>query len=149
MYDRILVPTDGSEGTEKTLDHAVEMATRYDADIHALAVIDERQFEQLEGDQKFETETTLEDHCERAVARVAERAGSEGIAVTTAIRSGVPSQRIIEYAAENGIDVVIMGTHGRSDHERIATVGSVTQRVVENAEVPVFVVHIGRGSGWR
>jgi nucleotide-binding universal stress UspA family protein len=148
MYDRILVPTDGSEGTGKTLDHAVEMAQRYDAAIHALAVVYERQFEQLDGERKFETETTLEEHCERAVARVAERAGDADVSVTTAIRSGVPSQRIIEYAAENRIDVVAMGTHGRSDHERIATVGSVTQRVVENAEVPVFVVHIGRDTGW-
>lgn len=148
MYTRILVPTDGSDGTGKTLDHAVEMAQRYDAAIHALAVIDERQFEQLEGESRFETETTLEEHCERAVARVADRANAADVPVTTALRSGVPSQRIIEYAAENGIDVIAMGTHGRSDHERIATVGSVTQRVVENAEVPVFVVHIGRDTGW-
>ena len=148
MYAKILVPTDGSDGTEKTLDHAIEMAQRYDAAVHALAVIDERQFEQLDGESKFETETTLEAHCERAVARVAERAQNADVPVTTALRSGVPSQRIIKYATENGIDVITMGTHGRSDHERIATVGSVTQRVVENAEVPVFVVHIGRDTGW-
>lgn len=148
MYDRILVPTDGSDGTSKTLDHAVEMANRYGAYIHTMAVVDERQFEQLEGESKFETELTLEENCERAVGRVAERAESEGIGVTTALRRGVPSQRIVEYAAENAIDVVVMGTHGRSDHERIATVGSVTQRVVENADVPVFVVHIGRDTGW-
>ncbi|WP_302080256.1 universal stress protein [Salinibaculum rarum] len=148
MYDTILVPTDGSEGTRKTLGHAVEMATRYDASIHALAVVDERQFTQLEGEHRFETETTLEEHCERAVASVAERASTSNIDVTTAIRSGVPSQRIVEYAAETDIDVITMGTHGRSDHERIATVGSVTQRVVENAETPVFVVHIGRNTGW-
>lgn len=148
MYDRILVPTDGSEGTSETLDHAVEMATRYDAAIHTLAVVDERQVEQLQGESKYETETTLEENCERAVSRVADRSEGEGIPVTTAIRHGVPSQRIVEYAVENSIDVVAMGTHGRSDHERIATVGSVTQRVVENIDVPVFVVHIGRDTGW-
>ncbi|MFC7135129.1 MULTISPECIES: universal stress protein [Salinibaculum] len=148
MYDTILVPTDGSDGTAKTLDHAVEMASRYGADIHALAVVDERQFESLKGDSKYETQMTLEETCERAVARVAERAEEAGIAVERAVRQGVPSQRIVEYAAENAIDVIVMGTHGRSDHERIATVGSVTQRVVENADVPVFVVHIGRDTGW-
>ena len=77
-----------------------------------------------------------------------QRADAEGVPVEKAIRQGVPSQRIVEYAAENGVDVIVMGTHGRSDHERIATVGSVTQRVVENASVPVFVVHIGRDTGW-
>jgi len=148
MYDAILVPTDGSEGTAKTLDHAVEMARRYDAAIHALAVVDERQFEQLDGDSKYETQVTLEENCERAVDSVRQRADAEGVPVEKAVRQGVPSQRIVEYAAENGIDVIVMGTHGRSDHERIATVGSVTQRVVENASVPVFVVHIGRDTGW-
>ena len=144
MYDTILVPTDGSDGTAKTLDHAVEMASRYGADIHALAVVDERQFESLRGDSKYETQMTLEENCERAVARVAERAEEADIPVERAVRQGIPTQRIVEYA----IDVIVMGTHGRSDHERIATVGSVTQRVVENADVPVFVVHIGRSTGW-
>jgi nucleotide-binding universal stress UspA family protein len=148
MYDAILVPTDGSEGTSKTLDHALPMAERTGATVHALAVVDERQFEGLSGEERFETETTLGDNAERAVAAVADRARAAGLAVETAIRQGVPSQRIIEYAAEHGIDVVAMGTHGRSAHERIATLGSVTQRVVENADVPVFVVHIGRDTGW-
>jgi len=148
MYDTILVPTDGSDGTSKTLDHALSLATTYGAAVHGLAVVDERKLEGLEGDRRFETERTLEDSCERAVAAVADRGREAGVPVETAIRSGVPSQRIVEYAAEEGVDVVAIGTHGRSAHERIATVGSVTQRVVENADVPVFVVHIGRNTGW-
>ena len=148
MYDTILVPTDGSDGTSKTLDHAIEMATRYDADIHALAVVDERRLDQLSGDPRTETAATLQENCQRAVDEVVERARKEDVSVETAIRDGVPSQRIVEYAGATGVDVIAMGTHGRSDHERIATVGSVTQRVVENATVPVFVVHIGSDTGW-
>ena len=148
MYETILVPTDGSDGTSKTLDHALEMADRYDAGIHALSVVDERQVGQLRGESRYETERTLEENCERAVDRVAERARNSDIPVEVALRRGVPSQRIVQYAAEKDVDVIAMGTHGRSDHERIATVGSVTQRVVENADVPVFVVHIGRDTGW-
>jgi nucleotide-binding universal stress UspA family protein len=148
MYDAILLPTDGSDGTSKTIDHALEMARRYEASIHALSVVDERQVGQLEGENRYETERSLEETCERAVDRVARRAGEAGIPVETAIRRGIPTQQIVQYAAETGVDVIAMGTHGRSDHERIATVGSVTQRVVENASVPVFVVHIGRDTGW-
>lgn len=148
MYDRILVPTDGSDGTTETLEHALGMARRYDTDVHAIAVVDERQFQQLEGETLYETQTTLRENCERAVEEVASRVADEGIPVERVIREGVPSQRIIEYATECGADVIVMGTHGRSAHERIATVGSVTQRVVENASVPVFVVHIGRDTGW-
>lgn len=148
MYDRILVPTDGSDGTSKTLDHALELADRYDAAVHTIAVVDRRQLEQLQGDSRAETEDTLRENCQRAIETVAERARQADIAVETVIREGVPSQRIVEYADDSGTDVIAMGTHGRSDHERIATVGSVTQRVVENAEVPVFVVHIGGDTGW-
>jgi nucleotide-binding universal stress UspA family protein len=148
MFDTVLIPTDGSDSAQRAARLGVALAEAYGATVHALAVVDERQFAQLEGDSKFETERTLEENCERAVGAVVERARDEGIQAETAIQRGVPSQRIVEYAAENGIDVIAMGTHGRSDHERIATVGSVTQRVVENADVPVFVVHIGRSTGW-
>lgn len=148
MYDRILVPTDGSDGTAKTLEHALEMADRYDASLHALAVVDERQLEGLAGERLYETERTLEENAERAVDEVATRADDRSIPVEVTVNRGVPSHRIVEYAAETDVDVIAMGTHGRSQHERIATLGSVTQRVVENADVPVFVVHIGRTTGW-
>lgn len=148
MYDTILVPTDGSDGTSKTVDHALEMADRYEASMHVLAVVDERQSEQLRGESRYETERSMEKRCERAVERVAQRARDAEIPVETNVTRGVPSQQIVQYAGETGVDVIAMGTHGRSDHERIATVGSVTQRVVENASVPVFVVHIGRDTGW-
>lgn len=148
MYSRLLVPTDGSDGTAKTLEHALELARRYDATIHALSVVDERQFERLEGDRRYETQLTLRENCELATDAVREQCEKQQIPVETTIRDGIPSQVIVEYASENDIDVVVIGTHGRSDHERIAQVGSVTQRVVENATVPVFVVHIGRDTGW-
>lgn len=148
MYDTVVVPTDGSDGTSKTLRHAFEMGRRYNARLHALSVVDERQFDQLRGESRYESQATLRDNCDRAVQNVRQQAESEGVPVETAIREGVPSQRIIEYSVEVGADVIVMGTHGRSAHERIATVGSVTQRVVENAEIPVFVVHIGRDTGW-
>lgn len=148
MYDTILVPTDGSDGTSKTVDHALEMADRYEASMHVLAVVDERQSEQLRGESRYETERSMEKRCERAVERVAQRARDAEIPVETVVTRGVPSQQIVQYAGETGVDVIAMGTHGRSDHERIATVGSVTQRVVENADVPVFVIHIGRDTGW-
>lgn len=148
MYDTIVLPTDGSDGTVETVRHGLEMARRYDATIHALSIVDERQFQEFEGEERYETQSTLRDNCERAVVNVAEHADGSSVPVETAIREGVPSREIIEYGVEVEADVVVMGTHGRSAHERIATVGSVTQRVVENAAIPVFVVHIGRDTGW-
>jgi nucleotide-binding universal stress UspA family protein len=148
MYDRVLVPTDGSDGTSKTLAHAIDLAERHDATLDALSVVDEHRLEGLSGDARFETETTLQDNAERAVAAVVDRAEQAGLACETTVMAGAPAERIVAHAAASGADVIVMGTHGRSDHERIATLGSVTQRVVENAAVPVLVVHIGRDTGW-
>ncbi|MEF8901985.1 MAG: universal stress protein [Halovenus sp.] len=142
MYDRILLPTDGSEGTTKPVEHAIEMARRYDADIDALAVIDERQFEGLADDQFEETQRALRENCRRAVDTVASLASEHGITVRSAIETGVPSQAILSYADDHPVDAIAMGTHGQTDNEPIGAVGSVTQRVVENARVPVLVLHI-------
>lgn len=143
MYERLLLPTDGSDGTTEVLEHAVEMAMRYDADIDTLAVVDERQFEGLSAKQRQRTERSLRENSQRAVDDVESYATDHNITVERAIETGIPAERILAYASDRDVDVIVMGTHGHSDHERIATVGSVTQRVVENADVPVFVIHIG------
>lgn len=61
---------------------------------------------------------------------------------TTAIRDGVPHRVILDYADEHGADVVVMGTHGRTGRDKLTSLGSVTERVIENAKRPVLVVHI-------
>jgi nucleotide-binding universal stress UspA family protein len=142
MYDAILVPTDGSEGVDRTLEHALEMARNHDATIHALYVVD-RRFELAAEEDRDDTIERLSDRGERAVAAVAERAADAGVDVVTNVREGIPYKAIIEYAADAGVDVIAMGTHGRTGRDRLAHLGSVTERVVQNATVPVFVVNIG------
>lgn len=142
MYDTILVPTDGSEGTAKTLEHAIDLAQHHDATIHALSVVDERKYHSLPDQRRDEGRETMERRAERAVAEVEMRAEEFGVDVVTAVRKGTPAERILDYTAQQDIDVVVIGTHGLSDHDQYVRLGSVTQRVVENASVPVFVVHM-------
>ena len=137
MYDAILVPTDGSEGVDRTLEHAVEMARRYDATVHALYVVD-RRFELAADEDR-------EDLVERLTER-GEAAEDAGVDAVTGVREGIPYKTILDYAAEADVDVIAMGTHGRTGRDRLAHLGSVTDRVVENAAVPVFVVNIGDGA---
>jgi nucleotide-binding universal stress UspA family protein len=144
MYDAILVPTDGSEGVDRTLEHAVEMARRYDATVHALYVVD-RRFELAADEDREDLVERLTDRGEEAVAAVAEAAEDAGVDAVTDVREGIPYKTILEYAAEADVDVIAMGTHGRTGRDRLAHLGSVTDRVVENATVPVFVVNIGDG----
>ncbi|MFB6159642.1 MAG: universal stress protein [Haloferacaceae archaeon] len=143
-YETILVPTDGSEGIERVLDHALRLARDHDATVHALNVVDQRLVRAAEEETREEIATDLRERGDRAVAAVEDLAGEEGVAVTTAVREGVPDREIRAYADEVGADVVVLGTHGRTGRDRLASLGSVTERVVTDAERPVFVVQVGR-----
>ncbi|MFB6305230.1 MAG: universal stress protein [Haloferacaceae archaeon] len=140
-YERVLVPTDGSEGVDRTLDHAVRLATDHGATVHALSVVD-RRLAHAADDARDEVLDRLHDRAEGAVRAVADRVEDAGLSLETAVREGVPDKEIVSYAAETDADVVVIGTHGRTGRDRIANLGSVTERVVQNADRPVFVVHI-------
>ena len=142
MYDAILLPTDGSEQTVETMEHAIELAGNHDAAVHALAAVDERKYHSLPDERRTEARETMERRAERAVDEVAMRAEDFGLNHDTAVRDGIPSEAILTYAERQDIDVIVIGTRGQSDHERQVRLGSVTQRVVERANIPVFVVHI-------
>ena len=142
MYDSILVPTDGSEGADETIRHAVDLADRHDATVHALYIVDRRLYVAADDSDQESVRERLESAGEEAVDRVRTRAAEAGLDVRTAVREGYPDRDIVEYADERDVDVVVMGTHGRTGRDRLAHLGSVTERVVENAHRPVFVIPI-------
>lgn len=138
MYDRVLFPTDGSEGAEAALEHALEFARRFDAPVHVLYVVDLT--------LGYETDVyvgptidALEDVGEEHVEAVRERAEAAGVEVTTAVVDGTPARAIVD-AADDG-DLIVMGTHGRTGLERYL-VGSTTEKVVRTSHVPVVTVPI-------
>jgi nucleotide-binding universal stress UspA family protein len=137
MYDTILVPTDGSPGTARVLTHAIELAERFDATLHGLYVLDE-------GETGLDTGTGRVDEARGALAepaleRIRTRGEDAGIRTETAVREGTPHREIVDYVTEAGVDIVVMGTHGRSGVKRVL-LGSVTERVVRLAPVPVLTV---------
>ena len=142
MYDRILLPTDGSDGTEQVLEHAVEIAGGRDATIHALSVMDRRLYLAADEEQRPDLKASMETDARVAVDDVAEGAAAAGVDCATVVREGVPYRVILEYAAERPVDLIVMGTHGRSGHDKLANLGSVTERVVENTDAPILVVRI-------
>ncbi|SFR46537.1 universal stress protein [Halogeometricum limi] len=144
MYDSILVPTDGSDGTAKALEHALEVATLSGATIHVLSVVDRRLYLAASEDQKDELRESLHDDAVAAVDDVAETVRASDVSCTTAVRDGVPYRCVLDYADEHGVDMVVMGTHGRTGRDKLASLGSVTERVVQNTSRPVLVVSIGR-----
>jgi nucleotide-binding universal stress UspA family protein len=143
MYDDILVPTDGSAGTDDALTHALEVAEGRGARLHALSVVDRRVYLSADRDQQDAILESLTESAEEAVTAVRDRATEAGVETTTAVRDGVPHSEILRYADEEDVDLIVIGTHGRTGRDKLVNMGSVTERVVENATQPVLVVNIG------
>jgi len=168
MYDNILYPTDGSNGASAAMEHAVGLATQYDATLHVLFVIDEEHIEtgmvprkegvergRVTGMMKRDEETAgkgsmsrNEDIAEKLERRgvqltqeVASILAEEGCETTTAVKEGDPAQVITDYAEDNEIDLITMGTHGRRGIKR-RLIGSVTENVVRTSEVPVMTIRL-------
>ncbi|ELZ49822.1 UspA domain protein [Halorubrum coriense DSM 10284] len=140
MYDDILVPTDGSEAVDRALDHAVRLATDHGATVHALYVVDQRVTTANSGDLHDEVVADLETQGEAAVGAVADAAAEAGIDAETHVVHGTPDAEIVAYADEAGIDVIVMSPEGKSPRERIRSLGSVSDRVADDASVPVFLI---------
>ncbi|QWC18114.1 universal stress protein [Halorubrum sp. 2020YC2] len=140
MYDEILVPTDGSEAVDRALDHAIRLASDHGATVHALYVVDQRIAAANSGDLHDEVVADLEAQGEDAVETVSEAAAEAGLDVETHIAHGTPDTEIVAYADENGIDVIVMSPEGKSPRERIRSLGSVSDRVADDASVPVFLI---------
>jgi nucleotide-binding universal stress UspA family protein len=144
MYDSILIPTDGSDGSDVAVEHAVDLADRYDAAMHALYVIEAGQMtEPLDDAEQSRIYERLENAGEQVVTEVADRAAAAGVEpVETAVEQGTPYERILDYADRNGVDMVVMATNGRTGDAR-DLLGSVTEQVVRSSPVPVVTVNVG------
>ncbi|WP_277555407.1 universal stress protein [Halobaculum limi] len=138
MYERILVPTDGSPAAAAAVDHAVALADQFDATIHALYVVDATAYSAVEAGTDI-VAAALEREGEGAVAAIREAADDRELPVVESVVSGRAFSSIIEYADENDVDLIVMGTHGRRGLDRYL-LGSVTERVVRSANQPVLTV---------
>jgi len=136
MYRNILVPTDGSRGSATAAGHAIDLASQYDATVHALHVVDDGGITTI-GRQDIQRH--LRERGERLVEAVHDRAEKRGVDCETAVVSGSPPERIVQYAREEDVDLVVVGTHGRTGLRRYL-LGSVAERVVRTAPVPVLTL---------
>jgi nucleotide-binding universal stress UspA family protein len=137
MFDRILFPTDGSEGAAVAFEHVLDLADASGATLHVLNV-PETTFDRAAGVNEALV-TDLVAAGEELVADAAARAEERGVETVTAVEEGEPHSTIVEYADRHAVDLVVMPTHGRKGLERLL-LGSVTERVVRRATVPVLTV---------
>ena len=143
MYKKILVPLDGSELAKKALDHAEELAKTYGAEIILFEVIP---LMPIYGSPELMTPLIVDEKqkeaAERDLTNLAEEMKTRGHKVTAIVRTGQQvAAEIIDFAKQNGVDLIIMCTHGRSGITRWV-LGSVAHKVLTRAETPILLVHL-------
>ncbi len=132
MYDTILIATDGSDSADRAADHALDLASTFDADLHALYVVDTRRYG---GSMVTDADSVTADLEERGRELLDDIASRADVGVTTVLRSGRPSQLIGEYADEIDADLLVIGNRGLSSGGEI---GSTAERVVRYVDRPVI-----------
>ncbi|HXG61850.1 MAG TPA: universal stress protein [Planctomycetota bacterium] len=121
---RVLVPLDGSEFSLRALPHAASLAELFEADVLLLHVTG--------------PEETPRPRAESVLERAAAQLATRGLGVDIRVRRGDPASEILEACRAERADAVAMATHGRSGLSRW-TLGSVTEKVLRGAEVPLLV----------
>ena len=138
MDEQILVPFDGSNASETALERA--LAENPDAEITVLYVLDSAELA-YDGIQGGAAESLTGRHREEAdefFEQAQNRADAYDTTLETALEIGEPGAGIVEYADDNGIDHIVMGSHGRSGLSRIV-VGSVAETVIRNSPLTVTI----------
>lgn len=147
MYDRILVPTDGSGGMGAVIDHAVGLAEKHDAVLHGLYIINTASLTDLPMESSWEgLSRALEQEGRVALDDLEERASA--VTSETSLTDGSPAKEIVRYAEDEECDLIVMGTHGRSGVDRLL-LGSVAERVVRSSAVPVLTVRVSDDEAGR
>ncbi|MBR5954125.1 MAG: universal stress protein [Methanobrevibacter sp.] len=140
MYKRILVPTDGSEFAKKAQLHALFLAKVSNAEIIALSVSENHFINGISMTEEVEQlNQILKDRCEEDLKEF-EDMNNEGVKISSVIKEGSPANVILDVAAEEDVDLIVIGSSGKSGFDRFI-LGSVSDKVVNAAKCPVLVVH--------
>ncbi|MFQ3275192.1 MAG: nucleotide-binding universal stress UspA family protein [Candidatus Nanohaloarchaea archaeon] len=136
MYEKILLPTDGSDESMQAVNHAEELADKFGAEVHILHVAD---ISKEAGEPRIPSQVeAMRDVGEEMVNEVEEKF-SEEVKTTTEVKVGIPHKEINSYVEEKDIDLITMGSHGRSGLNRML-LGSVTEKVLRTCSVPVLTI---------
>lgn len=138
-YRNVFVPTDGSESANAALAAATDVASTADAGLHLLHVIEETGFSLDFGSADDEDEA-VEAEANEILETAAETARDAPVgSVTTAIERGSVHEETLAYVDDHEVDLVVVGTHGRTNLDRYL-LGSVAEKLVRSSPVPVMTV---------
>jgi nucleotide-binding universal stress UspA family protein len=150
MVSKILVPTDGSKTARKAVRYAVDLAKQLSATVIVLTVVDDRPFVAQTvpaADTPANVIEPIDDYMREAAkecaGEVKKLCDKSGVRSEIVIGKGHPVQAIVNAAEKSKVDLVVMGSHGRSALAA-AVLGSVAYGVIHNeTKVPVLIVRRG------
>ena len=138
MYDDILLPVAPESEADHAIPHAASLAERYDATVHVIAATDTLD-DALQGPRVATLAERVETAAKERIETVTEQLESHGVSVEAHAVHGSAHEAIIESIESKGIDLVVMATHRRKGLSRFL-LGSVTEKIVRTAPVPVLTV---------
>lgn len=138
-FKKIMVATDGSEPSKKAIETGIEIARISGAELYAVYVI----IPAAHSLRDFGWERAAMEHFraegERATTFVEEAAKTANVKVESVLLEGNPAEKIIEFAEQNSVDIIVMGTLGKTGLDRFL-LGSVAENVIRHSKTPVLVV---------
>jgi nucleotide-binding universal stress UspA family protein len=139
MFSTILVAIDGSNASMDAADYAISISKQYNAELYALHVI-HADVDLFGPHETSEYTTEMRNEGEKYMDKVRLKANEKNIQIKTEIISSTNiAGGIVEYAEENNIDLIVIGTRGLSGFKKLL-LGSVARNVVTYAHCPVMVV---------
>jgi len=139
-FKKILVPTDFSDSARHALKYAVSLASSFESELvvlHVVEVLAVGYASDLFPVPMAEVFQEMSGYAEAELNRLTGEVGGAGVQVRPLVVQGKPSAEILRVAAEERVDVIVLGTHGKGmlDH---ALFGSTTERVIRKAPCPVL-----------
>lgn len=140
MYEKILIANDASEKTKDAVKEAIDLAETTGAELHTIFVVNSTAFESIpESGLWTKTKNILKKEGKEATQKVVKECKKRGIECKAEVLEGVPDKKIIKYAQENNIDLIVMGTSSKKGVDRFL-LGSVAEKVLRSSDTPVLVV---------
>lgn len=142
QYSNILVPTDFSESAKYALPFAIDLAQKFSAKLHLLHVVEPiiAPVDFAWGTYSYpDIEKQLSGYVDESLAKIIEAQIPEGIQTATNNLNGKPWREIVAFAKQEGMDLIVMATHGLSGFSH-AIYGSTAEKVVRKAHCPVLIV---------
>ena len=152
MYTKVLVPLDGSSLAEDVIPHVNTIARGCDAlTVVFLRVVeptillsDDSGSNALKWDVAEKMNATAQQEAQQYLAEIAARAAQAGLETQSVVLLGRPAETICAFAGNNGVDLIVMATHGRSGIRRLVW-GGVADKVLRSCRAPVLLVKTGGG----